>query len=86
MTAAQWRTWTSHLGPTLLKPHLPQEGYDDVSPAQALLLLCVHKITEVEVEERLLRFGRYWENRFVNQRWENLHACLTTLHQLRHCA
>ena len=90
MTAAQWRTWTFHLGPILLKPYLPQEDYNEVvSFTQALLLLCAYKITPAEldeVEERLLRFGSYWENRFVNQRWDKLHACLPTLHQLRHCA
>ena len=55
-----------------------------------LLRVIVHEMiapTEVdEVEQRLLRFGRYWENRFVSQRWEKLHGCLPTLHQLRHCA
>lgn len=90
MTAAQWRTWTLHLGPVLQKPHLPQENYDEVvSFTQELLLLGAYTIapTEVdEVEQRLLRFGRYWENRFVSQRWEKLHGCLPTLHQLRHCA
>lgn len=46
----------------------------------------IHARIHVNVVHRLLRFGRYYEDRLYEQKWERLAACLPVIHQIRHLA
>lgn len=88
MTASEWQLFTLLIGPVYLKGLLPDEDYEEfISLVEAIHLSCDYTLTEEdfqEMEERILRFSQYYEERYYRLEWDRLKACLPVFHQVLH--
>lgn len=88
MTAAEWQLFTFTLAPVYLKDVLPDDDYQEfISLVEAIQLACDYLITEselVEIDQRIQRFSKYYEQRYYRMEWARLKACLPVFHQILH--
>lgn len=88
MTAAEWQLFTFTLAPVYLKDVLPDEDYQEfISLVEAIQLACDYLITRnelVEIDQRIQRFSRYYEQRYYRMEWARLKVCLPVFHQILH--
>lgn len=88
MTASEWQLFTFLLAPVYLKDVLPDHDYEEfISLVEAIQLSCDYTLTSedcLEIDQRIIRFSKYYETRYYRMEWGRLKSCLPVFHQILH--
>lgn len=89
-TAAEWEHFGLLLAPIYLKDVLPEYDYQEYINLVDIVIITklpsLNQSQVSELEDRIIRFYEYYEERFYGGSWRRLHACLPVFHMLLHVA